>query len=436
MGKSMLDLAAPEERARIQDDFHRAQPGRTLKNQEYTFCKMDGDQFPAEVNASMLLDVGGKPLGFVSAIRGISERKQAEALQSQLAAIVEHSDDAIISKTLDGRIVSWNRGAERMYGYTADEVSDQSITLLAPEERIPEVLQILERIKQGEPFIHLESEWLRKDGGHIDVSLTISPIKDAAGEVTGASTIARDITERKKMEAYMLRTERLAAMGHIAAVLAHEVKNLLQAVQSNLDVVLEYPLDPDEREEYLVMCSQELDRLAMITNRVLNLASPKKSIYNMILVKDLLSRVLTLVAKPLQLAHIQIATDVPETLAAELDIPDQILEVLLNLIINSIEAMPEGGLIYITASADQEHIRLTLRNNGPAISAESLPHLFDPFFTTKPEGTGLGLSISHSIIQNYGGRITAENLPDEIGIEFVIELPRLKFEIAEDPVHG
>ncbi len=169
------------------------------KRIEMSALRADGTEFPVELSIICIAEDG--PPTFTGFIRDLTEKRRAEESHAHLAAIVASSDDAIIGKTLDGLIVSWNRGAERLYGYAAAEVEGKPIALLVPPDRPDELPQILARIRRGEPLDHYETERLRKDSKRIDVSLTISPIRDASGKITGASAIARDITERKRAEA-------------------------------------------------------------------------------------------------------------------------------------------------------------------------------------------------------------------------------------------
>jgi PAS domain S-box-containing protein len=241
------------------------------------------------------------------------------------------------------------------------------------------------------------------------------------------SVYTEDITGRKRMEQYLLRSERLAAMGYMAATLAHEIQNPLQAIQSHLELVLDFDLEMDEREEYLRFCCQEIERLTGITERVLSFARPTQDTLSPTSVAYLMQRAMAL-CKPLQHARVHISTDIPDDLPPVLAIPDQIIQVLLNLMINAIEAIRDTGHVHITAQVDQDRkdkdmIVLTLTNDGPPIPPEHIEHIFDPFFTTKPGGTGLGLFASHNIIEQHGGMISVENLPDDQGVVFGIALP-------------
>ena len=168
--------------------------GKAYNGHEIMIERPDGQRLTVLAHANPIFDEAGRLLGAVNVLVDITERKRAEDMRQHLAAIIESSDDAIIGKTLEGIITSWNRGAERLYGYTAEEVLGKPISILMPPDLPDEIPQILERLKRGEALDHYETQRLRKDGTRLDVSLTISPIRDASGRIIGASKIARDIT--------------------------------------------------------------------------------------------------------------------------------------------------------------------------------------------------------------------------------------------------
>jgi PAS domain S-box-containing protein len=222
-GKSLLDLVIlPPVRGNypngVAEYFAEGQGAMLGKRTEISAFRSDGSEFPAEM-AITRIELDGPPL-FTSYIRDLSERRRAEAVQRLLAAIVESSEDAIIGQALDGTILSWNSGAAKIYGYPAEKMTGRSISLLVPKHRPAELPQIYEKIKQGEDIARLETVRVRKDGLLIDVSLTVSPIKDASGKVIGASSIERDITERKRVEA-----ERLNLIQELTEALA-KIKTL------------------------------------------------------------------------------------------------------------------------------------------------------------------------------------------------------------------
>jgi len=237
---------------------------------------------------------------------------------------------------------------------------------------------------------------------------------------------AQDITEQKKMERLMLRAERMAAMGHITGTLAHEIKNPLQAINSNLELVLDFPLEPDERIESLQVCRREVERLTDITQSVLSLAHFDKSRYREINLVILVEQTLELLRNSLSKASVQAATRLETEWPVVLGDEDQIRQVLLNLVLNAVEAMPNGGDLEISGRTIATSLVVTLTNNGPPIPQDIIDHIFEPFFTTKPGGAGLGLYISHHIIQQHDGDLSVRNLEDDQGVCFTLTLPLAK----------
>jgi len=260
-----------------------------------------------------------------------------------------------------------------------------------------------------------EVRWVRDYG---------RPIRDEQGgcvvRIIGA---AQDITDNRQMEQYLLRTERLAAMGRVAAALAHELNNPLQAIRSNLELALEFEPVSEAREEYLDIVRQEVGRLTGIARRVLDFAQPPNDTRYSIDVASLVERTLILVGQQLRRSSVEVTTDLPTDLPPVYGVPSQILQVLLNLTINAIEAMPDGGHLYVAARVHGDMLVLSLVNDGPPIPPEYLGYIFDAFFSTKPGGTGLGLAISDSIVRKHGGTISVKNLRQGRGVKFSVTLP-------------
>jgi PAS domain S-box-containing protein len=181
--------------------------GKPVRNEEAIIERPDGSRIILAINIDPLFDSDGRLCGAINVFEDVTDLKRAEQASRRLAAIVESSDDAIISKDLNGIITSWNQSATRLFGYTAEEVIGKSITLLIPPERHDEEPSILERIRRGERIDHYETIRRRKDGSRLDVSLTVSPIRDIKGNIIGASKIARDITRRKQVEVALRESE-------------------------------------------------------------------------------------------------------------------------------------------------------------------------------------------------------------------------------------
>jgi PAS domain S-box-containing protein len=232
-----------------------------------------------------------------------------------------------------------------------------------------------------------------------------------------------DVSDHKEAEQYILRTERLAAMGRLATTLAHEIKNPLQALRFSIDLVLGSSLDPEQRTMCLQICDRELNQLIDLTKNVLDFARPERKAETLATVTSVMGDTLALVDELVRASHVQVMTDLPldlPTLQAE---PDQIVRILINVIINAIEAMPDGGWIHITSEVAHDFISLNVANQGPPISPEDLKHVFDPFFTTKSGGTGLGLSISRDAMRRFNGDLTVGNLDDGQGVVVTLKIP-------------
>ena len=236
--------------------------------------------------------------------------------------------------------------------------------------------------------------------------------------------IQDELVERKRMEQQIMRTERLAAMGNLAATLAHEIRNPLQAIQSYLELVMDFTLEMGEREEYLKLCSQEVDRLTQITERVLNLARSTENAKPVQAdIQDIAERAIRLVKSQMEKACIQVTTSYPANLPQVLAVPDQIIQVLLNIMMNATEALSMGGNFQVIAFSEGSNVGLSLSNDGPIIPHEYLDRLFEPYFTTKPGSTGLGLYVCHQILAQHGGSVSAVNTGAERGVTFTIRLP-------------
>ena len=235
--------------------------------------------------------------------------------------------------------------------------------------------------------------------------------------------IVRNITKKKRAERQLVRAERLAALGQLAAALAHEINNPLQAIQSNLDLMLKYPLAAQEGEEYLHVIHRQIERVTTITRQVLNFARPQASHRQYVPVIDQIEQILVLVSKRLENGGIQIVVDAQPNLPHVLVSTQQLNQVFLNLLINAIEAATEPLQLHIAIYLDNDDVVTSFTSDGPIIPPEILPHIFEPFFTTKLEGSGLGLWISHSLIEQNGGSLTAENLTNDRGVVFTVRLP-------------
>jgi PAS domain S-box-containing protein len=348
---------------------------------------------------------------FVRKVTDISVRKTGHDAARLLAAIVESSDDAIASKDLNGIVTSWNKSAERLFGYKAEEIVGRPVTLIIPPELHPDETMILSKIRRGERIEHFETVRITKSGQRIDVSLTISPVKDLQGKVIGAAKIVRDVTESKKMERALRTTEKLAAAGRLAATVAHEINNPLTSVTNLIYLAKQEVSDPKRVTEYLELAGRELDRVAHIARQTLGFYRDT-SLPVRLNVPDALDDLLLLYESRFQTRQIRVVKQYDKD--AEITaLAGEIRQALSNLITNSIDAMPSGGSLVIRVSKSRKWdnlrlpgVRITICDTGSGIPSHHLKNLFQPFFTTKPDvGTGLGLWITRNIIEKQDGTI-------------------------------
>ncbi len=236
---------------------------------------------------------------------------------------------------------------------------------------------------------------------------------------------ARDVSERRRMEQALIRAERLTAMGTLAAALAHEINNPLQSIKNSVELVLDFPLREEDRRRYLEVLRQEIERLIKLVQQVLNYTRPTPSTEPQAVdVQEALRYAQALIAKKLEDSAIKVRVDVQGNIPPVLAGHEPLVQVFLNLMMNAMEAMPEGGELHIRIWRRRQMVYVAFRDTGPGLSADVFAHLFDPFFTTKPGGSGLGLPISRNLVEQYNGQLKAENARDERGgAVFTVALP-------------
>jgi PAS domain S-box-containing protein len=376
-----------------------------------------------------------------------AERKQAERATRMLAAIVESCDDAVVSKDLNGIVTSWNASAQRMFEYRAEEIIGRSITCIIPPELQNDERMILEKIRRGERIEHFETVRLSKGGKRIDVSLTVSPVKDGSGRVIGAAKVARNITDRKRTELALRRAEKLAAAGQLAASIAHEINNPMQAL-TNLLSLITYKTAADENTQRLVsLADAELSRISHITRQMLSFYR-QSSAPAPVKVTELMEDVLDVFLMRMRTSDIKLKRRYE--FAGEIHaFGGEIRQLFANLVSNAVEAIGHGGQlqVHIANARDwtapgRKGVRVAVADNGPGISRELCPLIFEAFFTTKAEkGTGLGLWVVRGIVAKHGGsiRMRSSTGPRRRGTVFSVFLPlEAAFEVVPSlaPANG
>jgi two-component system sensor kinase FixL len=407
---------------------------------EITGRRKDGTTFPMYVSVGEG-ELGDAPI-FVGIIHDLSSLRTAqrdrETSDRHLAHIVESSDDVILSKTLDGMVMSWNAAAERIFGYSAEEMIGQPISGIIPPDRLCEEDDILRRIRAGERINHFETVRRHKDGRDIVVSLSVSPVRDADGTIVGASKIARDVTEQRlaegkatKLQAELVHVSRLSAMGRMTAAIAHEVNQPLTAVTNYVNAARRTisslgdgpPLK--RARELMEKAAEQTLRAGAIIRNLRDFVEKRESKHTAHDINKIVEEAVALGLVGEAHIDVNIRFDLDSTLAPVLIDKIQIQQVLLNLIRNSVEAMAETRereLVISTAPDGPGFIAVTVADTGSGLPKEIAARLFQPFTTTKVQGMGIGLNICQSIVEDHGGRIWL--LPDaREGTAFRIRLP-------------
>jgi PAS domain S-box-containing protein len=357
-----------------------------------------------------------------------------------LAAIVDSSDDAIVSKSLNGIVTSWNRGAERLFGYVAGEMIGQPILKVIPESRHQEEPAILERLRRGERVDHFDTQRITKDGRLVDVSLTISPVRNQEGVIVGASKVARDITEQKKV------TRALAELGEEAhrqsrikdefiATLSHELRTPLQSILGWVQLLRSSQSDPEELAQGLeviernVRAQQRIIEDLLDMNRILS-GKIRLDVQPVDLV-PLIQAALEAVMPAAQAKGIRVQTVLDPLAAATSGDPQRLQQIFWNLLSNAIKFTPSGGRVHVLLERVNSHVEITVSDTGVGIAPDFLPHVFDRFrqqdgsSTKRYGGLGLGLAIAKNLTELHGGRINAKSAGVDKGATFVVGLPLL-----------
>jgi PAS domain S-box-containing protein len=455
--------------------------GQSFRGEEITIERSDGSRIVAQVNIDPLYEPDGRRSGAINAFQDVTELKRAEEASRRLAAVVESSDDAIVTKDLDGIITSWNQGAERLFGYSVDEIIGRPVTVLIPADHHDEEPNILARIRRGERIDHYETVRRRKDGRLVEISLTVSPVKGAEGRIIGASKIARDITfrkqaekalrevrdelaksnaeleqrvkdrtaelelanaalladieQQKRLEAQLRQAQKMESIGTLAGGIAHDINNVLNIVKNYAMAIAVHPAVNEEIAEQLAIIDAAIERGTSVVRQLLTLARKTESHLVSSNLNDTVFALASLLKQTFT-KTIDISLELRLKLPLVMADSNQITQALLNLCVNARDAMPNGGKLLLrtgivdgekvkdTAAQAGQYVCIEVGDTGTGIPDSIRSRIFEPFFTTKGigEGTGLGLAIVYGIIKNHNGAIDVESAPER-GTTFRLYFP-------------
>lgn len=363
------------------------------------------------------------PTAWLSGIVDLATRQRLEEELGMFKAIVAFSNDAIVSKTLDGIVTSWNQAAERLFGYSAQEAIGQHITLIVPVELHQEEEEIVSKLRQDIPVKHYDTVRQRKDGSKIEVSLSISPIKNSEGKILGATKIARDITERRALE---------QRKDEFLTIASHELKTPMSVLKGLTQLLLRKGKRQDWQgvEPMLRRLDAQVDRLTRLANELLDASTIQAG---QLVYDEQLVDMVAVVGECVELLQ-----SVSPTHTLHLSAPshawvmgdkDRLGQVVVNLISNAIKYSPSATAVEIALTTQENSVTLTVADHGPGIPKAQQQHIFERLYrasadqTRKISGLGLGLYISSEIIKRHGGEIRVQSEEGQ-GATFIVSLPR------------
>jgi PAS domain S-box-containing protein len=441
-----ITLIIPKERhAEEADVLATLRRGERVDHFETVRVAKNGRLLSVSLTVSPIRDASGRVVGASKIARDITARQQDELDRARLAAIVESSDDAIIAKTLAGFITSWNPSAERIFGWTAAEAVGCHISLIVPEERRAEEAEVLARIARGERVEHFDTVRVTKDGRFLDVSVTVSPIRDAGGRVVGASKIARDVSGRRRLEEereqLLAREQRARAEAEalnrtkdeFLATMSHELRTPLNAIFGWARMLQSSSMDETTQARALDaivrsasaqsrLVEDLLDLSRIVTGRMRLELEP----YDM---RAVVEAALDTVRPAAAAKGIALETRCDPALPVMTGAPTRLQQVVWNLLMNAVKFTPGGGRVQVTLRPWGDGVEILVADDGEGISAEVLPYIFDRFrqedssTTRRYGGLGLGLALVRHLVELHGGTVHAQSPGKRQGATFTVRLP-------------
>ena len=410
---------------KVQEVFHTAQPAEGgkvayrapgLPTRIYYYRLIPLKSGEVVENVMLLMD-------------DITDREQlgqeVRRAERHLASVVECADDLVISMDPQGRIVTWNRAAERISGLEAERAKGQRLLSLCAAERQSVMAGILQKLARGKSVQNIEVDLVTAIGVEVPIAWSFSSMRDDTGNVTGIVAVGRDLTERRRLEAQLIQSAKMASLGVMAGGIAHELRNPLGIISAAAQLLLEQPDDAQLRTECATKIHAATQRASLIIENLVKFARPEGARIKEVDLHAALEETLALLSNQLIVQKVVLRKEFQPALPRIRGNPGLLQQVFTNLILNARNAMPQGGtLTVVTRSIGAGQVEIRFSDTGCGIPPENLSRIFDPFFTTMPvgKGIGLGLSISYSIIQQHRGTIEVESQMGK-GTVFTVRLP-------------
>ncbi|HEX7020016.1 MAG TPA: PAS domain S-box protein [Gemmatimonadaceae bacterium] len=447
IGMDVARLAAPDEMARVEQELAAASSGRSLHRvQRHRRC--DGRVLEVELSAHEIV-LDERKFRIVTA-RDVTAERAAAEMRARLAALVDASPEAIIGQDLEGKVVTWNPAAERLFGWRADEIIGRPVDLLVADDERPEYDELRERVLRERRAIECEATRRHRDERELQVYLSLAPVLGADGAAIGVVAMARDITQDKLLRRQLQQAQKMEAVGQLAGGIAHDFNNLLTAIRGYSEMALaDIPADNPARDDVREVIAST-DRAASLTHQLL--AFSRKQLLQpdlldpAIVVSDMEGLLGRLIGE-----HIEMVLHIAEPIGTIRADRGQLEQVLVNLAVNARDAMPEAGVLLIRVvrthlteaftsthpgSVPGAYVAISVSDTGVGMSAEVRERIFEPFFTTKAtgKGSGLGMSMVYGIVKQSGGYVDVESAEGN-GTTVVVYLPIVADEPHPTPRH-
>jgi PAS domain S-box-containing protein len=445
IGQPITMIIPPEHLGEEREVLDRIRRGESVEHLETVRVGKGGQRINITLTVSPIRTAAGEIIGASKIARDIGERQRADEMRAWLAALVQSSDDAIVSKTLESIITSWNPAAERMFGYTAAEAIGQSILIIIPPDRRQEEEFVLGRIRRGESVEHFDTVRVDRRGQRIPISLTVSPIRSAVGEIIGASKIARDITERKQAE--VERTARLAheqaaraelealhrTKDQFLAVLSHELRTPVNAIFGWARMLQTSHLDPTTVPRAVEAIVRNATAQVQLVEDLLDLSrivtGNMRLDVRSVNIHATVGAALDAVRPAAEAKGIRLQTILDPHAGPIMGAPDRLQQVMWNLLMNAVKFTPRGGRVQVHLARRNSHVEIRVSDTGQGISADLLPYIFDRFrqgdssSTRAHGGLGIGLALVRHLVELHGGTVTADSAGEGRGASFTVRLP-------------